>query len=165
MSPRAAWRLESLGFAHVYDFVPGKAAWMAMGLPREGHLAAIPNAGEVADPAVATCLLSDPIGEVRRRTGDQDLCIVLHPEGAVMGRLRAEALAGEPHARAQEVMEPGVTTIRPSEPLGPLVERMRKRGVTAVLVTTLKGKLVGLLRRERAEGTLASSASSRANRA
>lgn len=159
MSPRAAWRLESLGFTRVYDFVPGKAAWLAMGLPREGRSADIPNAGEVADSDVPTCLLSDPIGEVRRRvvTGDQDICVVLHPEGVVMGRLRGEAFSRDPQSKAEDVMDPGVTTVRPSEPLGPLVERMRKRGVKAVVVTTLKGKLVGLLRREKAEGTLTAS--------
>ena len=36
MSPRAAWRLESLGFTKVYDYVPGKTDWLAAGLPREG---------------------------------------------------------------------------------------------------------------------------------
>ena len=33
MSPRAAWRLEGLGFERVYDYVPGKADWFASGLP------------------------------------------------------------------------------------------------------------------------------------
>ncbi|MDP9404293.1 MAG: rhodanese-like domain-containing protein [Actinomycetota bacterium] len=33
MSPRAAWRLEHLGFAQVYDYVAGKVDWMAAGLP------------------------------------------------------------------------------------------------------------------------------------
>ena len=32
MSPRAAWRLESLGFSHVYDYVAGKIDWLAAGL-------------------------------------------------------------------------------------------------------------------------------------
>src|SRR6266511_4403171 len=36
MSPRAAWRLESMGFAEVYDYVAGKADWGAAGLPLEG---------------------------------------------------------------------------------------------------------------------------------
>jgi len=27
MSPRAAWRLESIGFARVYDHVAGKWSW------------------------------------------------------------------------------------------------------------------------------------------
>ncbi len=39
MSPRAAWRLESLGFTRVYDYVAGKVDWFAAGFPREGRLA------------------------------------------------------------------------------------------------------------------------------
>jgi 3-mercaptopyruvate sulfurtransferase SseA len=36
MSPRAAWRLEGLGFERVFDFVGGKAQWRERGLPTEG---------------------------------------------------------------------------------------------------------------------------------
>jgi len=32
MSPRAASRLESLGFRDVYDYAAGKADWFAAGL-------------------------------------------------------------------------------------------------------------------------------------
>src|SRR6266851_66135 len=45
MSPRAAWRLESLGFGEVYDYVAGKLDWMAAGLRTEGTNAAHPRAG------------------------------------------------------------------------------------------------------------------------
>ena len=38
MSPRAAWRLEGLGFEKVFDYVPGEADWFASGLPRDGKL-------------------------------------------------------------------------------------------------------------------------------
>jgi rhodanese-related sulfurtransferase len=31
MSPRAASRLESLGFTEVYDYIDGKLDWMAAG--------------------------------------------------------------------------------------------------------------------------------------
>jgi rhodanese-related sulfurtransferase len=37
MSPRAAWRLETLGFERVYHYVGGKADWLAHALPREGQ--------------------------------------------------------------------------------------------------------------------------------
>ena len=37
MSPRAAWRLERLGFTEVYDYAAGKVDWMAAGLPTEGN--------------------------------------------------------------------------------------------------------------------------------
>ncbi len=36
MSPRAASRLESLGFREAYDYAAGKADWFAAGLPMEG---------------------------------------------------------------------------------------------------------------------------------
>ena len=36
MSPRAAWRLEAAGFGPVYDYVAGKADWLAADLPFEG---------------------------------------------------------------------------------------------------------------------------------
>ena len=36
LSPRAAARLEELSFREVYDYVAGKADWLAAGLPSEG---------------------------------------------------------------------------------------------------------------------------------
>src|SRR5262249_13063891 len=36
MSPRAAWRLEAAGFGPVYDYVAGKADWLAADLPFDG---------------------------------------------------------------------------------------------------------------------------------
>ncbi|MEV1082879.1 rhodanese-like domain-containing protein [Streptomyces sp. NPDC050211] len=54
MTAWAAVRLEQLGFRQVYDYVPGKADWLAAGLPREGQEAATPLAGDVADANVPT---------------------------------------------------------------------------------------------------------------
>ncbi len=67
MSPRAAWRLESVGFRDVHDYVDGKLDWMAAGLPTEGSNALRPRAGEVARKDVPICGLQESIGEVRRR--------------------------------------------------------------------------------------------------
>src|SRR5919201_1482529 len=36
MCPRAASRLESIGFEQVYDYVAGKADWGSAGLPLDG---------------------------------------------------------------------------------------------------------------------------------
>ena len=47
MSPRAAARLESLGFTKVYDYEAGKSDWLAAALPSEGRLAGEPSAGDV----------------------------------------------------------------------------------------------------------------------
>jgi len=156
MSPRAAWRLERLGFTQVYDFVPGKMAWLAMGWPREGSAAKVPNAGEVARRGTPTCALDDKVGDVRDMVlaVGRHVCVVVNDTGIVEGRLRGRALEETPEATAEEAMEIGPTTIRPSEPLKPLVERMQRRGVRTIVVSDLKGRLVGILYREDAERAL-----------
>ncbi len=160
MSPRAAWRLERLRFREVYDFVPGKMAWLAMGWPREGNAAAVPNAGEVARRGTPTCALEDKVGDVRAKVleAGREVCIVVNDQGIVEGRLRGRALEEMPEATAEQAMEIGPTTIRPSERLEPLVGRMRKRGVRTIVVSDLKGRLVGILYREDAERALETAA-------
>ena len=81
----------------------------------------------------------------------REVCIVVNSEGIVEGRLRGRALEETPEATAEQAMEIGPTTIRPSERLEPLVDRMRKRGVATIIVSDLKGRLVGILYREDAE--------------
>ncbi len=46
---------------------------------------------------------------------------------------------------AEDVMQPGPTTVRAHEPLDPLLERMAERGVEEVLVTTPEGRLLGVV--------------------
>ena len=50
MSPRAACRLELLDVAQVYDYVAGKADWLAHGLPTQGEQAQVPRAKEAITP-------------------------------------------------------------------------------------------------------------------
>jgi hypothetical protein len=50
MSPRAACRLETLGFPEVHDYVAGKADWLAHGRPTEGAQAAVPRAHNLLAP-------------------------------------------------------------------------------------------------------------------
>jgi CBS domain-containing protein len=156
MSPRAACRLERLGFKKVYDFVPGKLAWLAMGWPREGTAAAVPNAGEIARRGTPTCALDDWVADVRATVleAGRNVCIVVSPEGVVQGRLRGRAVEETPEATAEQAMELGPMTICPSERLEPLVQRMHRRGVATIVVSDLKGRLVGILYREDAERAL-----------
>jgi predicted transcriptional regulator len=163
MSPRAAWRLEELGFQQVYDFVPGKMAWLAMGWPRQGTAAAVPNAGEIARRGTPTCALEDRVADVREQVlaVGRNVCIVVNTAGIVEGRLRGRALEEQPDATAEEAMEIGPTTIRPNEPLAPLVERMRNRGVATIVVSDLKGRLVGILYRQDAGNALEAARSDR----
>jgi hypothetical protein len=48
-----------------------------------------------------------------------------------------------------------VSTVRPSEELQPLVERMEKRHIDTVVVTRADGTLIGTLHRKTADALLA----------
>ncbi len=161
MSPRAAWRLESLGFTKVFDYVAGKADWLASGLSMEGELADYPRAGTVARTDVPTCRLTDRLGDVRDRTldADQNVCVVVNDDRIVLGRLRGDALGGDPEATVESVMESGPTTTRPDDPLEAITERLQSARVASILVTTSDGRLVGILYRRDAEQRLKESAS------
>ena len=156
MSPRAAWRLESLGFTKVFDYVAGKADWLARGLPVEGKLADYTRAGDVARTDTPTCRLTDRLSDVRDKTldADQNVCIVVNDDRIVLGRLRGDALGGDPEATVESVMESGPTTTRPDDPLEALTERLKDARVGSILVTTSDGRLVGILYRKDAKQRL-----------
>jgi CBS domain-containing protein len=151
MSPRAAWRLESIGFERVYDYVAGKADWGSADLPLEGTLG--PRAGELARRDVPTCALDDRLQDIRRsvREAGWDTCIVVNSQNVVLGRLGRTALAREDDVSVEEAMSPGPATVRPSLPLERIARRMQEKNLTSYLITTSDGMLVGLLRREDAE--------------
>ena len=153
MSPRAACRLETLGFEHVYDYVAGKQDWLARGLPTEGGKADEPAAGDVVREDVVTCRLIDQVGSVRElvEQSPHGFALVVSEGGVLLGRLRRAALEGDPNAAAGEAMEAGPSTVRPDSDLRSLVERLRKRGLEYAIVTLPNGKLIGVLRRSDAE--------------
>ena len=156
MSPRAACRLESLGFTEVFDYVTGMADWTANDLRTEGKLAGVLRAGDAVRREVLTCRLTERLGDVAARVeaAGQNVCIVTSEEGVVLGRLRGDALSADPEAPVESVMEAGPTTIRPDVPLEEFTEHMRARRVGSVLVTTSTGRLVGILYRKDAEEKL-----------
>ena len=156
MSPRAAWRLETLGFTNVYDYVAGKADWFAAGLPREGKLAAIPRAGDVARGDDVTCQLGDQMSDVinRVRAAGKETCIVTTDGGVVLGRVRTGVLPDDIEATAEDVMDSGPTTTRKDTILETMLERLNARNVESILVATSDGRLVGTLYRSDAEARL-----------
>src|SRR4051794_15836765 len=94
MSPRAACRLETLGFEHVYDYMPGKVDWLARGLATEGEKATQPRAvHSVRDDAVS-CGLNERIGVVARRVerSPYGFALVVSDTGVLLGRLRRATL-------------------------------------------------------------------------
>lgn len=150
MSPRAAWQLEAMGFTDVYDYVNGKVEWMLKGQPVEGSGPHYAMAGEVATTErLHTCGLGSTVAESSRameQSGDT-FCLVLNDQGVVLGRLRKKHRDATSEDPVERVMETGPTTVRPNEPAKELLERMEHRNVPAVVVTTNKGMLVGVARR------------------
>lgn len=152
MSPRAAWRLEELGFSDVYDYVPGKQDWFAADLPYEGEAV---FAGRAVRRDAPTCGPDDTLGEAADRiSGEVGLCPVVDHSGVVMGVIRTDDVAGDPDDPVRSVMRFGTTTVRPSEDLPELIERMRKASVDAIVVTRPNATLVGVLVRGEAEALL-----------
>ena len=157
MSPRAACRLETLGFTAAYDYTAGKADWLAAGLPTEGTALTPPRPGALARTAVPTCAPDGTVATARQRVAasGEDRCVVTSGGGVVLGVLDQSALAGNDDARAVDAMRPGPATVRAHEDLHELVGRMHARKVTAILVTDPEGRLLGLLHRADADAFLA----------
>jgi rhodanese-related sulfurtransferase/CBS domain-containing protein len=154
MSPRAAARLERLGVARVHDYAAGKVDWLAHGLLREGTSSTRPYAGDLARRDIPTCRVGDTIGEAsaQARGAGHDLCLVLDDDGVVHGRLRDAALSADPSAPVESQMELGPVTHRANDPVERLLEaRPRARHF---IVTTPRGRLVGVLSRAEAESAL-----------
>jgi CBS domain-containing protein len=154
MSPRAAWRLESLGFADVYDYVAGKLDWMAAGLPTEGTNAAHPRAGEVARKDVPTAHLDERLGDVRTRAKESgwDAVVVINDERVVLGLLRSKELDKDPEATIEQAMRPGPSTFRPYVSIKEMADHMIEHKLESSPITTSDGRLVGLLLQKDAVG-------------
>jgi Mg/Co/Ni transporter MgtE len=153
MSPRAASRLEALGFKEVYDYVGGKADWASFGLPLEGEHDSSTRVGAHVRTDVPACGPEDRMRDVRERVRaiGWDTCFVTNESGVVVGRLGRAALSGSDDVSVEEAMTLGPSTVRPALELEKAVERMREQSLTTLPVTRSDGVLVGVLRRDDAE--------------
>jgi CBS domain-containing protein len=140
----------------VIEYVPGKVAWFEENQPREGKAVDEIWIGDVAGSDVPTCSLTETIGDIRRRTGDWGMSVVVDKEGVVLGLLRKKELDTDPNVTAEQVMRPGPKTFRPNVTLQELLKSMRDHDIqTNSLVTTGEGRLLGVISRADAEATLA----------
>lgn len=148
MSPRAAWRLEQLGFSAVYDYTAGKVDWLAAGRPTERSGLVAPRVSSAIETGVPTCGLEDAAGPAVSRAADAGwpVCVVTNEHGIVAGRLRVANVAVEDRRPADEVMDGGPTTVRANDDLASTIARMADRHVAVLLVTTPEGTLLGALR-------------------
>jgi predicted transcriptional regulator len=157
MAPRAAARLESLGFSEVYEYKAGKSDWMAAGLPTEGTNAAHPRAGDVARKDVPTARLEERLGDVtqRVRAAGWEAVVVVDDERVVLGLLRSKELGKDPDLLIEQAMRPGPSTFRPYVSVEKMVKHMAEHNLQNSPITTSDGRLVGLLMRTDAERKLA----------
>jgi CBS domain-containing protein len=153
MSPRAAWRLEALGYGEVYDYVAGKSDWMAAGLPTGGTTAARPRVIDVMDRAPATCAPDETVAEVVARLGSPraGVCVVVNERRVVQGLLRLDRVDPGDARPADDIMEPGPATVRPDADPAGTIEQMRRRGVTNLIVSTPDGVLLGVVHADPSE--------------
>jgi rhodanese-related sulfurtransferase/CBS domain-containing protein len=148
LSPRAACRLEQLGFDPVYDYVAGKAAWLADGLASEGLVRDDERAGAAARTDVPTVGAEATLGDAAALIGDWELVVVIGADDVVVGVVRAEATGGPSDTEVAAVMQTAPSTVRPSITVRELAKNMDQDGRQHLLVTTLGGRLIGLVRRE-----------------
>jgi len=152
MAPRAAARLESLGFDKVYQYKAGKLDWLAAGLPTEGTNSDCPRAGEAARKDVIVSGLKDRLGDVRNRAKDAgwDVAVVVDGNQVVLGQLRSKQLEMDPNLTAEQAMRPGPSTFRPYVSTKEMADFMVQHDLDSVPITTSDGKLVGVLFRAEA---------------
>jgi predicted transcriptional regulator len=152
MSPRAACRLESLGYEDVYDYAPGKSDWLASGLTREGDSQKEAYAGDHAHPTV-TCGPQESIADVRDRVlaEKKDICLVVDHDEHVLGALYGDTLNKDGASLAEDVMDGAPQTFRANEPLKNFTEERAKKDVKTVIVTTPHGRLLGVVERDELE--------------
>jgi hypothetical protein len=114
MSPRAAWRLEAAGFGPVYDYLAGKADWLAADLPFEGTARL---AGMFTRRHVVTVREQTQAAEALRLLEAQEFgpILVLNEAEVVMGAAyRDDLAAASSGAEVGSVMRFGVSTCGPA---------------------------------------------------
>jgi CBS domain-containing protein len=142
-----------MGFKNVYLYDAGKQDWILDGLPTEGRQAGALRAVVAARKDLPTCEITDSLDTARQKMepSGHDFCVVLNPQGVVLGRVRKKDIDEADGGDLERVMQEGPTTIRPGEDLMEVTGRLQDADVDSVLVTTSEGVLAGALYRKDAE--------------
>ena len=147
MAPRAAARLESLGFDKVYHYKAGKLDWLAAGLPTEGTNSDCPRAGDASRKDMVLCGLKERLGDVRDRAqaAGWNVVVVIDDQRVVLGLLRSKQLEMDPNLTAEQAMRSGPSTFRPYVSTKEMADFMVGHDLESAPITTSDGKLVGVL--------------------
>jgi CBS domain-containing protein len=128
-------------------FKPGKADWLAHGLPaiRENQSEQSLTVMDRMKGEVPTCRLDEPLGQIGTRAQQRgfSVCAVVNQHGIVLGLIGQNDWDSDPTASAEQLMASAPTTLRPSASLEKGKETLEKSDRGAVLVTDSDGKLLG----------------------
>jgi CBS domain-containing protein len=141
-------RLEALGFDGVYDYAAGKKDWVSEGMPVAGERAGEARSGDIARTDPPTCLPDASIDDLddQDRIAEWGLCVVIDEEGIVHGLLSSDdAARSSGPTRVDQVMDRAPATRRPDTSLSKMLERFTEKQAESVLITTSRGRLLGVL--------------------
>lgn len=130
-----------MGF-DVYDYTLGKVDWLAAGLPSVRNDDS-PRVVDGMTRDVATCRPDEVVEDVRARVRGDDV-LVINDQDVVLGRLRLSRVVDD-GALAADVMHPGPTTVRAHDDLAKTLDRLRRKNVASLVVTTPDGVLLGVV--------------------
>jgi CBS-domain-containing membrane protein len=128
----------------LYDYVAGKADWLAADLPYEGTARL---AGMFTRRVAATVGEPAPVAEALRLLNGQGFgpVLALNQAEVVMGAAyRHDLESAAADAEVRTVMRFGVSSVRPSEDAAALTPRMAQAQVTRTVVMRSDGTLIGL---------------------
>lgn len=151
MSPRAAARLESLGFDNVFDYAAGKMDWLGDGLPLEGRAGPRALVLDFVQSVAATCSLMDSSNDIARKAIAVEEIPVVNERNILLGIIPKAQPGTLDNRRAEHLMDPAPVTVRPTMPVEEAAAFMSRNELSQVLVTTSEGKLVGFLSRQTAD--------------
>ncbi|HUJ34309.1 MAG TPA: CBS domain-containing protein [Solirubrobacteraceae bacterium] len=139
-----------LGFADVYDYVPGKVDWLAHNLEVEGEDPGPRTVGRVMRDDAVRCAPTDRAADVHESIDRSayPFALVTSPGGVLLGRVGASALDPESERRVGAVAEPGPKTFRPHHSAENVARQLAEKDLRWAIVTTPEGRLLGVASRE-----------------
>jgi CBS-domain-containing membrane protein len=95
--------------------------------------------------------LETPVSDISRllERSSYGYCLVVNEQRIILGRVRRSAIAdAEPNSSAENVMEPGPSTVRPNTPARELTDRLAEEGLRTAILSTPRGELIGVFHRD-----------------
>jgi CBS domain-containing protein len=139
-----------LGFADVYDYVPGKVDWLAHNLEVEGDDPEATTVGGLMRDDVVRCAPTDHVADVLAsiKASPYPFALMTTDGGTVLGRLPASALDAGSEEPVEDLAEPGPKTFRPHHSAAHVAEQLADKNLRWAVVTTPEGRLLGVASRE-----------------